>query len=272
MSTQAYIDHILATTRLNLDFLSNQGVISLSDLRVIQARLPQAGVTPSIPVNAATSSVATRSASLNKSPATASPTWRSSTASIASTETKRSSFPPARNVPAPPSPAGPPAYSPQVQEQEGLTLAEALYDYNGTDDNDLSFTKGDKIVVLKYENDDWWMGKIQGNTDEGVFPSNYVKKIPYPPAGKSPVTSNKLHTYPRPPYAPAPSPANAYPPVTSSSSQQEIERPMTEEEERDAIKAGKRRQNIKDLKKQGAQAVVFGAGASIGSGIVRAIF
>lgn len=81
-----------------------------------------------------------------------------------------------------PSPA-PPAYT-------GVGQAEALYDYTGTDENDLPFHVGDHIIILEYVNSgmlpehalnsrahrtDWWRGELRGK--EGVFPSNYVKKI-----------------------------------------------------------------------------------------------
>lgn len=52
--------------------------------------------------------------------------------------------------------------------------------------NDLSFRAGDIIEVVAETNADWWTGKVNGK--QGLFPSNYVEKMPsslsppsYPP-------------------------------------------------------------------------------------------
>ncbi|KAG5438215.1 hypothetical protein PCANB_003066 [Pneumocystis canis] len=58
----------------------------------------------------------------------------------------------------------------------GIFQAEALYDYEGEDDDDLSLKVGDKINVLEYVNEDWWRGTCNGK--EGIFPANHVKKLP----------------------------------------------------------------------------------------------
>jgi amphiphysin len=48
----------------------------------------------------------------------------------------------------------------------------ALYDYPGTEEGDLPFSKGDKFPVIGKEGE-WWTGQHRGVT--GIFPSNYVK-------------------------------------------------------------------------------------------------
>jgi LAS seventeen-binding protein 1/2 len=54
--------------------------------------------------------------------------------------------------------------------------------------NDLSFRAGDIIEIVAETNADWWTGRTNGN--QGLFPSNYVEKIPtanppsYPPPGE----------------------------------------------------------------------------------------
>jgi LAS seventeen-binding protein 1/2 len=64
--------------------------------------------------------------------------------------------------------------------------------------NDLSFRAGDIIEIIAETNADWWTGSLNGN--QGLFPSNYVEKIPesvsppsYPPPSEarrsSPVSS-----------------------------------------------------------------------------------
>ncbi|KAG2183689.1 hypothetical protein INT43_006697 [Umbelopsis isabellina] len=127
----------------------------------------------------------------------------------------------------------PPAYS--------VASAEALYDYHGQDKEDLSFRKGDIIEVTEFVNDDWWRGRVHGQT--GIFPQNHVVKIetqnktnraqpppppPPPPPGASPFgapaplanqysgasTSSLPYNYPPPPamYQPPPASGNYMPP------------------------------------------------------------
>ncbi|XP_039388469.1 intersectin-2 isoform X2 [Mauremys reevesii] len=49
----------------------------------------------------------------------------------------------------------------------------AMYDYAATNEDELSFSKGQIINVLRKDDADWWQGEISGVT--GLFPSNYVK-------------------------------------------------------------------------------------------------
>ena len=51
----------------------------------------------------------------------------------------------------------------------------AIYDYNADKEDELSFTEGALIYVLKKNDDDWWEGVMDGIT--GLFPGNYVEKI-----------------------------------------------------------------------------------------------
>ena len=51
----------------------------------------------------------------------------------------------------------------------------AIYDYNADKEDELSFTEGAIIYVLKKNDDDWWEGVMDGIT--GLFPGNYVEKI-----------------------------------------------------------------------------------------------
>mmetsp|Transcript_3376 Transcript_3376/g.3774 ORF Transcript_3376/g.3774 Transcript_3376/m.3774 type:complete len:792 (-) Transcript_3376:168-2543(-) len=48
----------------------------------------------------------------------------------------------------------------------------AIYNYEAKEANELSFEKGDTVVVTGYPSEDWWMGTSKGN--EGVFPRTYV--------------------------------------------------------------------------------------------------
>lgn len=71
-------------------------------------------------------------------------------------------LPPRRAPPPPPPP-------------RKLPTVTALYDFQGTNEGDLSFRQGERIVVLKRTDskEDWWFGRL--GKQEGYFPSNYVE-------------------------------------------------------------------------------------------------
>ncbi|KIM25706.1 hypothetical protein M408DRAFT_331056 [Serendipita vermifera MAFF 305830] len=54
---------------------------------------------------------------------------------------------------------------------QGELRACALYDYNPSDEADLSFKKGDIITVLQKYDHGWWDGRLDGRT--GAIPKNY---------------------------------------------------------------------------------------------------
>jgi fyn-related kinase len=49
-----------------------------------------------------------------------------------------------------------------------------MYDYDARTDEDLSFKKMDKLVVVNSSDGDWWQAKLVGGTHVGYIPSNYV--------------------------------------------------------------------------------------------------
>ncbi|KAJ3067008.1 hypothetical protein HDU98_009761 [Podochytrium sp. JEL0797] len=67
-----------------------------------------------------------------------------------------------------PPPPAPPA--PVVSEQ---IEAIALYDYEATEPNEISFASGERITNIVFVSDDWWQGRVAGV--DGLFPGNYVE-------------------------------------------------------------------------------------------------
>lgn len=67
-----------------------------------------------------------------------------------------------------------PRAAPPPPPQRSKT-AVALYDFHGERDGDLSFKKGDLIVISKQTDstNDWWEGRCAGR--DGCFPANYVQ-------------------------------------------------------------------------------------------------
>jgi signal transducing adaptor molecule len=59
-----------------------------------------------------------------------------------------------------------------------VSRVKALFDFQATDPDELTFRKGDIIAVLESVYKDWWKGLLRGQT--GIFPLNYVEKLADP--------------------------------------------------------------------------------------------
>lgn len=57
----------------------------------------------------------------------------------------------------------------------GHALFKARYAFQQTNEDELSFSKGDIISVSRQEEGGWWEGSVSGNS--GWFPSNYVREL-----------------------------------------------------------------------------------------------
>jgi hypothetical protein len=109
------------------------------------------------------------------------------------TQMSRTSVSSGHKSPAPPPPTTPSASMSPPPPAYGLAQAEALYNYAGADEGDLPLHGGDRIIILEYVNNgifletthvDWWRGEGP-NGQQGIFPSNYVRKIEAPEKGFS---------------------------------------------------------------------------------------
>ena len=61
---------------------------------------------------------------------------------------------------------------PPIASKPKLPMCRALYDYDATDTDELTFREGDLIEIVKKDESGWWSGKFKGK--EGLFPNNYV--------------------------------------------------------------------------------------------------
>lgn len=59
-----------------------------------------------------------------------------------------------------------------------ISRVRALYDFQPSEPGELQFRRGDVIAVLESVYKDWWKGSLRGQT--GIFPLNYVEKLPDP--------------------------------------------------------------------------------------------
>ena len=147
-------------------------------------------------------------------------------------------------------PAYPVAPTPPIQQKtDALTYASALYAYKPTDPHDLELSAGDRIAVTEYMNAEWWKGRSERTGAEGIFPRNYVRiddKIPTAATAKAPAASKFGNLAGNAGSSSTPSDPNAPPSKTQEYGK----------------KAGKKMGN----------AVIFGAGATVGSKIINGIF
>eukprot|EP00795_Rhopilema_esculentum_P005318 gene5318-487_t len=57
--------------------------------------------------------------------------------------------------------------------QTGGRCAVALYDYQATAEDEVTFDPGDVITDIEEVSDGWWLGDVNGK--RGLFPANYVE-------------------------------------------------------------------------------------------------
>jgi hypothetical protein len=50
----------------------------------------------------------------------------------------------------------------------------ALYSYEGRDEGDLSFEKGEKLIILDDKEPDWWLAQRFQTVETGYIPMNFV--------------------------------------------------------------------------------------------------
>ncbi|KAI3634117.1 hypothetical protein MIR68_007721 [Amoeboaphelidium protococcarum] len=71
-------------------------------------------------------------------------------------------------------PAEQPVHNDAAAATAGMTV-RALYDYDATEGNEISFKEGDLIQSVQVVTEDWWSGDVAGRV--GLFPANYVERV-----------------------------------------------------------------------------------------------
>ncbi|XP_071956615.1 crk-like protein [Antedon mediterranea] len=87
-----------------------------------------------------------------------------------------------------PSTALPPVSLPTT----GGELFVALYDFKGKDEEDLPFSKGDKLLVISKDEDQWWTAVHTATGAKGAIPKPYVEK--FIPSGSQVVSTGEMNT------------------------------------------------------------------------------
>ncbi|TKS72210.1 Rho guanine nucleotide exchange factor 6 [Collichthys lucidus] len=70
-----------------------------------------------------------------------------------------------------------PGFTPKEMSDNGGggQMVKARFNFKQNNEDELSFSKGDMILVTRQEEGGWWEGTLNGKT--GWFPSNYVREI-----------------------------------------------------------------------------------------------
>ncbi|XP_017160615.1 sorbin and SH3 domain-containing protein 2 isoform X9 [Poecilia reticulata] len=76
--------------------------------------------------------------------------------------------------------------------------AVARYNFNADTNVELSLRKGERIVVVRQVDQNWYEGKIPGTTKQGIFPVSYVEIVKHSPS-KSSAHHVDPHAYSRTP-------------------------------------------------------------------------
>jgi len=60
---------------------------------------------------------------------------------------------------------------------QNLKIFVALYDYDARTAEDLSFKKGEHLIIIDDKQGDWWYARSKSSSREGYIPSNYIAKL-----------------------------------------------------------------------------------------------
>ncbi|GAA5887854.1 hypothetical protein JCM16303_007360 [Sporobolomyces ruberrimus] len=63
----------------------------------------------------------------------------------------------------------------KTSSKGAIGTAIAKYDFRGVESTDLAFSKGDVIVILNKDDEEWWRARLKLN--EGMIPRNYIGEI-----------------------------------------------------------------------------------------------
>jgi hypothetical protein len=169
---------------------------------------------------------------------------------------------------------------PQKSAEE---FVEALYDYKPQQPEDLELCAGDKVRVIEHTSPDWWKGSCNGR--EGMFPSNYVKRLeirspsqqlPAPSYDQSQMqySPSQQQLYNQGPQQQFQPQYNNQYPQQGYSAQPPYQQQQAAPPQQVVVQQ-EGHQDQSHLRKFGSKlgnAAIFGAGATIGSDIVNSIF
>ncbi|XP_030344070.1 sorbin and SH3 domain-containing protein 1 isoform X21 [Strigops habroptila] len=109
----------------------------------------------------------------------------------------------------------PPAEKAQPKKTSPLQVLEygdaiAKFNFNGDTQVEMSFRKGERIILIRRVDENWYEGRISGTNRQGIFPVTYVEVL------KRPVVKNAID-YPDPPMSLSPNRSMTASPQTADS-------------------------------------------------------
>ncbi|KAL7274225.1 protein that induces appearance of [PIN+] prion when overproduced [Rhizina undulata] len=266
---QAYANRAIRSIRNEIDFLLDLGTLPPQAHSQILSLLPPVQSSASVPTPVSVGPVPkSTTPAVPHSTASPPPSHRTP---FNESSIQAAIAPPPQRVqpqPVPLPPPQPPTYTPTPLV---LSRAEALWAFPGTELGDLSFQAGQTIEVLEKVKEDWWKGRVVGRSEIGLFPSSYVREI------------QKMAEKPALPMLP---PRNNVYPVqqgygqggnmltdVAHGGQGYAPAPQMQAQDNGGEKEKSSLQkNGGKIGKKLGNAAIFGAGATIGSNMVNAIF
>ncbi|XDV14807.1 hypothetical protein PO909_014995 [Leuciscus waleckii] len=87
-----------------------------------------------------------------------------------------------------------PVRPPPPAQVRDMGEAIARYNFNADTNVELSLRKGERVILLRKVDQNWYEGKIPGSNKQGIFPMSYVDVIKGSPS-KSPSHQGETHTH-----------------------------------------------------------------------------
>ncbi|KAL7273155.1 class II myosin [Rhizina undulata] len=110
----------------------------------------------------------------------------------------RNSSTSSNRAPPPPPPSAPPAAAAPPAEP----TCKALYDFQGQTERELSLAKDEVVIIIRKEDNGWWLTKKLNSLEQGWAPSAYLKEEEHkapPPPPPPPVVVAASRPVPTPP-------------------------------------------------------------------------
>lgn len=168
--SDVYISHILRTTLDSLNLLTSQHILQHSaEIDRVKSQLQE---------QLATSSFS--GLSVSHTPPNNNP-YSSHTPSLAPSNQSIPNLPPRNPTPssqAPPYTVPPPPPQPIPSEKQ-QDRARALWDYHGSEPDDLTLRKDEMVIITEEVNGQWFRGYSENDPTrrQGLFPHSYVQRM-----------------------------------------------------------------------------------------------
>ncbi|WVR06891.1 hypothetical protein IAU60_003927 [Kwoniella sp. DSM 27419] len=209
---QAYTSHLINQTLSSVALLESLGIIPPTDASLIRQKLPSpTGPFPSLSPPSPTSAFSGLSIGPSQSQDQLNRSWtvqhaRGDSVTVGSQQggqgqgQSQSSYQNQLQLHQAAGPPAAPSLPPRARPTE--PRGEALWDFTGTEADDLQFRSGDTIIIDEEVNEEWYRGRVipQGQSvplpRSGLFPSTYIEKLPPAPLYSPPPFPPPQHVMP----------------------------------------------------------------------------